>query len=45
MGCLKEIKIKIMKYFKFINIPLGVKEINKYKYENLDREKFFIIKN
>ena len=40
----KEIKIKIMKYFKFINIPLGVKEINKYNYENLDREKIFYYK-
>ena len=33
-----------MKYFKFINFPLGIKKINKYKYENLDREKIFYYK-
>lgn len=40
----KEIKIKIMQYFKFINISLGLKEINKYNYENFDREKIFDFK-
>ena len=40
----KEIKIKIMKHFKFINLPLGVKKINKYNQENLDREAIFYYK-
>ena len=40
----KEIKLKMMKYFKFINIPLGIKKINKYKYESFDREKIFYYK-